>query len=343
MALALPVSLAGAALARAGRAQSEARTQAQTQAEAKPLAQRQARTSPRAPRTITDDRGATLTFDDVPRRIATISYFGADTALALGVRPIASTFLARARRPSYLRGQLDDVLDIGQRASPNLELLARARPDMIVAMRRYTEANARKLAQIGPYVALDLETLDDGRRGIALVGAALDRAGVAARINERFAALLNDYGARVAKRSAPPPRYAFVWGAGGAPWAYYDESATCTLLNRLGGVNVAGRNPWPERRENTAFQMSLEALLRAAPDTVFVYDDGPPHAFEANAAWRYLIAHRRTRVVRVDDHWIESCGPIARHAVLAEAAAHLYPATFAQPDLRAIVSSYLRS
>lgn len=317
LAFALPASLASAALALPCQAQTL------------------------ATRTIIDDRGATLTFDDVPRRIATISYFGADTALALGVRPIASTFLARGRRPAYLRGQLDDALDIGQRANANLELLAKARPDLIVAMRRYTEANALKLAQIGPYVALDLETLDDGTRGIALIGAALDRAGDAARLNARFAELLADCRARAPKRRKPP-RYAFVWGAGSAPWAFYDESATCSLLNRLGGVNVAGRNPWPEQRGNTAFQMSLEALLRAEPETIFIYDDGPRGAFEANPAWRYLTAKRRARIVLVDDHWIESCGPIARHAVLAEGAAHLYPETFAPPNLRAIASGYLR-
>jgi len=329
-AFALPVSLAVLALAHAGLAQSEAWTPPQTQ-----------RRGPvRTARMVTDDRGTRLAFDDVPRRIAAISYFGADTALALGVRPVASTFLARARRPAYLCGQLDDVLDLGQRASANLELLARARPDMIVAMRRYTEANAPKLAQIGPYVALDLETLEDGMRGIEIVGAALDRVDEATRIHQRFTAQLDDYVTRVPKHRTPP-RYAFVWGAGSAPWAYYDENCTCTILNRLGAVNIAGRNPWPERRDNTAFQISLEALLRVAPDMVFVYDDGPAHAFEANAAWRYLIAQHGTRVIHVDDHWIESCGPIARHTVLAEAAAYLYPATFARPELRTLVASYL--
>lgn len=36
-------------------------------------------------------------------------------------------------------------------------------------------------------------------------------------------------------------RYLFVWGSGTAPWAFYDENMTCSLLNLLGGVNVAWR------------------------------------------------------------------------------------------------------
>ncbi|KVW83262.1 hypothetical protein [Burkholderia ubonensis] len=74
---------------------------------------------------------------------------------------------------------------------------------------------------------------------------------------------------------------------------------------------------------------------------IFVYDDGGARGFETNPVWRHLTTVRRVRIVRVGDHWIESFGPIARHAVLAEAAAHLHPDRFTLPDLREIASSYL--
>ncbi|MBN3790971.1 ABC transporter substrate-binding protein [Burkholderia sp. Ac-20353] len=293
-----------------------------------------------APYSVLDDRGESLRFDAAPSRLATISYFGADAALALGVQPVASTFLVRGRRPAYLLDRMDRVIDLGQRASPSLELLASAHADLIIAIRRYTEANAARLQQIAPYLALDLEIREDSDRSVALVGAALGRAEAAAALNRRFAGVCAAFRARIASRRAQ--RYLFVWGAGSAPWAFYDENMTCSLLNALGGVNVAGRNPLPSRRDNTAFQMSLETLLIAEPDTIFVYDDGGPRGFEANPVWRHLIAVRRVRIVRVGDHWIESFGPIARHAVLAEAAAYLHPDLFAPPDLREIASSYLR-
>ncbi|OMG73139.1 ABC transporter substrate-binding protein [Burkholderia ubonensis] len=318
LALALPASLASV-LARPVRAAAPA--------------------APAAPYSVVDDRGVTLRFDTAPRRIATISYFGADTALALGVQPVASTFLVRSRRPAYLLDRMDRVIDLGQRASPSLELLASTHADLIVAIRRYTEANAARLRQIAPYLALDLEVRADSDRSIALVGAALGRAEAAAALNRRFAGVCAAFLARVASRRAP--RYLFIWGAGVAPWAFYDENMTCSLLNALGGVNIAGRNPLPSRRDNTAFQISLETLLIAEPDMIFVYNDGGPRGFETNPVWRHLTTVRRVRIVRVGDHWIESFGPIARHAVLAEAASHLHPDRFARPDLREIASSYL--
>ncbi|WP_063534124.1 ABC transporter substrate-binding protein [Burkholderia sp. MSMB1589WGS] len=292
------------------------------------------------PYSVVDDRGVTLHFDTAPSRLAAISYFGADTALALGVQPIASTFLVRNRRPAHLLDRMDRVIDLGQRASPNLELLASAHVDLVVAIRRYTEANAAQLRQIAPYLALDLETGDDSDRSIALVGAALGHAEAAAALNRRFADVLAGFRTRAGSRRAS--RYLFVWGAGVAPWAFYDENMTCSLLNALGGVNIAGRNPLPSQRDNTAFQMSLETLLLAKPDIIFVYDDSGRRGFETNPVWQHLASTRRVRIVSVGDHWIESLGPIARHAVLAEAAAFLHPEVFALPDLREITLSYFR-
>lgn len=290
-------------------------------------------------REVIDDRGRTVVLTHEPKRLATISYFGADTALALGSKPVASTFLVRGRPPAYLLGRMDGVLDLGQRANASLELIVRSRCDLIVAIRRYTEANAAKLEQIAPYLALDLETFDDSDRNIALVGTALGKPNEARALNERFARTLAEYRARV---SAPrtSPRYLFIWGTGTAPWAFYDENMTCSILNALGAINVAGRNPLPAQRDNTAFQISLERMLIADPDMIFVYDDGPARAFQSNAVWQHLNAVRHSRVLRVGDHWIESFGPVARHAVLAEAARAFYPEQFPAADLHAIAESY---
>jgi iron complex transport system substrate-binding protein len=283
------------------------------------------------PYSIMDDRGRTLTFTRPPQRLATISYFGADTGLALGIKPVASTYLVRGRAPDYLCGHIDGGLALGQRASANLELLTLSRCDLIVAMRRCTQARATRLERIAPYLALDLETFDDSDRSIAPIDAALGKPHDAIQLNQRFAQTLERYRTG-APRNARSPRFLFIWGTGTSPWAFDDENMTCSLLNALGGVNVSGPNPVPVQRENTAFQISLETMLLADPQVIFVYDDGPAEAFESNPVWQPVNAVYHARVLRVGDHWIESFGPIARDTVLAEAADALYPCAFAATD-----------
>ncbi|GIZ51975.1 ABC transporter substrate-binding protein [Noviherbaspirillum aridicola] len=288
---------------------------------------------------LTDDRGKTLRLPGAATRIAGVSYFAADTALAFGIRPVASSFLVRARSPGYLLDCMDGVQNLGQRAAPNLELMAKARPDLIVAIKRYTEANAARLEQIAPYMALRLETFADSDRSILLMGDAMNKRTEAEKLNADFRSALRDHASRAP--GIKPRSYLFLWGSGDAPWAFYNEHMTASVINAVGGVNVAGSNPTPAVPDNTAFEMSVEAMLAADPEVIFIYDYGPQRRFESNPVWRQLKAVKNRRVVYVGDHWIESHGPVARQLLLREAAHHLHPDIFPGPDARAVSSSML--
>ncbi|MBJ7312497.1 ABC transporter substrate-binding protein [Rugamonas sp. CCM 8940] len=292
-----------------------------------------------APHKLTDDRGKPVLLRDDAKRVAAISYFAADTALALGLRPVASTFLVKGREPEYLLGCTASAAKLGQRAAPNLELLAQSRPDLVVAIRRYTEANAAKLEQVAPYMALNLENYADSDRSIRLLGEALGKPAAAQRLNDDFRGASRELAARAAGRQRPS--YLFLWGSGDAPWAFYNEHMTSAIVNGVGAVNAAGANPTPAVADNTAFEMSVEAMLAADPDLIFVYDYGPNRRFERNPLWARLKAVKNRRVVYVKDHWIESHGPVARQVVLREAAHALHPAVFAPADVRAIATTMI--
>ncbi|MFX8554385.1 hypothetical protein ABTM01_19720, partial [Acinetobacter baumannii] len=53
---------------------------------------------------ITDDRGVRVEVPAIPQRIAAISYLGVDVALALGVMPVATTYMAPGRDPDFMLG-----------------------------------------------------------------------------------------------------------------------------------------------------------------------------------------------------------------------------------------------
>ena len=287
---------------------------------------------------IQDDRSKTITIAAKANRVATISFFGADVALAVGARPVATTFMVPGRNPDYL-GDFSKVANLGQRAAPNFELLSQAKPDLIVAIRRYTEKHAAKFEKLAPYAAFDLETYADADPSIVKVATALGKAKEGQALNQQFQ---TDVQAFAKKAPKAKPSYLFIWGGGEAPWTFYNEHMTPAILNKLGAVNAAGGNPTPNVKDNTAFEMSLEAMLAANPDHIFVYDYGPDRPYETNPIWQQLKAVKNGKVHYVKDHWIESHGPIARQVVLREAANLLHPSTFPKVNAKAIGQKYIK-
>lgn len=49
---------------------------------------------------VIDDRGVAVAVPAPPKRIASVSYFAADVALALGIKPVASTYMVQGGIPT---------------------------------------------------------------------------------------------------------------------------------------------------------------------------------------------------------------------------------------------------
>jgi len=281
---------------------------------------------------LVDDRGVAVEVPASPKRIASISHFAADVALALGVKPIASTYMVQGRNPDFLADYLEGVKEIGQRATPNLELLAEAKPDVTVGIRRYTEGNAEQIAKIAPYLAYNLELYADSDRTINQLAAILGQPKRGQELNARFKAAVEEFSAKAPRDQHP--RFVVMWG-GDTPWVFRSENMTAAILVALGGDNIAGQNPTPYLPDNWGMEMSLEMMLEKDPEVIFVYDYGPDRPHENNPIWQQLSAVKNGRVHYVGDHWVEAHGPIAREIVLREAAHLLYPDAFPAVDVKA--------
>jgi iron complex transport system substrate-binding protein len=281
--------------------------------------------------TFVDDRGVAVEVPADTRKLASVSYFAADVALALGIKPVATTYMVKGRDPDFLLGHTKDMKQIGQRAQPNLELLAETKPDVTVAIRRYTEGNAAQYQKIAPYLAYNLELYSDSDRSITQLATILGKPERAQELNAQFKKDIADFAAKAP--TDKHPRFQVMW-AGDAPWTFYSENMTAAILTALGGGNIAGHNPTPHIPDNFGLEMSLETMLEKDPEVIFVYDYGPDRPHESNPIWQMLSAVKNKRVHYVGDHWVEAHGPIARAMVLREAAHYLYPDTFPKPDIR---------
>lgn len=204
---------------------------------------------------IVDDRGTTIEVPANPKRIASISYFATDVAFALGVKPVATTYMAAGREPDFLLGLTKQIKQIGQRAKPNLELLSEAKPDIIIAMRRYTIGNAEQLQKIAPYVAYNMELLSESDREISQLAQVLGKPERGTELNAAFRQHLAEYSTKAPKDVHP--RFQIMW-AGDTPWSFHTENTTASIVAALGGDNIAG----PMRQGGPfGVELSLETML----------------------------------------------------------------------------------
>ncbi|WP_077967287.1 ABC transporter substrate-binding protein [Ensifer adhaerens] len=278
---------------------------------------------------VTDDRGVEVQVPAEPKRIASISFFGDDLALALGIKPVASTYMVEGRPPEFLLGLTKDMTQIGQRAKPNLELLSDAKPDLIIAIRRYTVGNAPQLEKIAPYVAYNMELLDGSEKEIEQVSKILGKPERGLELNKAFRTHLSEIAQKAPKDTHP--RFAIMWG-GEVPFAFHNENTSASIVKAIGGENIAGAmTPGGE----FGIDLSLETMLEKDPEVLFIYDYGPDRPHENNPIWSQLTAVKNNRVFYVGDHWVETNGPIAREIVLREAAHYLYPDVFPKVDVKA--------
>ena len=286
-------------------------------------------------RPFTDERGVTVQVPAQPKRIASISFFATDVAFALGLKPAATTYMVANRYPDYLLGLTKDIKQIGQRAKPNLELLSEAKPDLIVAMKRYTVGNADALQKIAPYVAYNMELLSESYTEVAQLSDMLGKPERGAELNADFKKHLAEFAAKAPKDKHP--RFQIMWG-GDTPFSFHTENTAASIVAALGGDNIAG--PMTPGGK-FGLEISLETMLAKDPEVIFVMDSGPDRPHENNPIWSQLSAVKNSRVFYVGDEWVETNGPIARELVLREAAHYLYPDTFPKVDIKAEAAKFI--
>ncbi|MEP3561667.1 MAG: ABC transporter substrate-binding protein [Marinobacter sp.] len=263
---------------------------------------------------LTDDRGATLRLSAAATQPAAISTFGADVSLALGVVPVAVTDYGLKGVPDYLSDQLKGVPTLGPRHQPNLEILSKLAPDLVIAIRRYTEKDGAHIESIAPLLALDLISLSDSLRAVELAGRALGAREKAIQLNADFLDKIDELAAL--RKGKPAKTIALLTSGSETPFIYYDHFLATALLEKLGFNSVGGALANLEESIPLGYRVSLEALLELNPDIILMLPTSRQRAFTMNPVWPYLKAVQNERVFEVPHYWKEGAGPIARERIL---------------------------
>lgn len=103
-------------------------------------------------REITHAMGTT-TIEGTPKKVVTLYQGATDAAISLGIKPVG-VVESWAEQPiyDYLEGDLEGVQIVGQETQPNLEEIAKLKPDLIVAAEVRHEEIYEQLSEIAPTV-----------------------------------------------------------------------------------------------------------------------------------------------------------------------------------------------
>jgi ferric hydroxamate transport system substrate-binding protein len=237
-------------------------------------------------------------------RVVALDWAGGAMALSLGVTPVGladkelyRTWVAEPLLPS-------EVMDVGLRTEPDLELVAELKPNLILT--NPLGAGSRMLLErIAPTYVIDLTTnngdlIDQAERGLTQLGERLGRVTEAEAFIEDTRAYFTKLRQSLAKDQRPfvviqflDPRYVRV---------YSTKSIFGGALEQLGLHNA-----WDGAGNLWGFDLVGIEKLAAFPDADIVVVDPLPSGVNLSAnpdsLWGNLPAVRGGRVVHLPPAW----------------------------------------
>jgi iron complex transport system substrate-binding protein len=277
------------------------------------------------PRTVTHFEGRT-TIKARPKKIAVLSTGQLDDLLTLGVVPTATTradnaglvpaYLADAF-PSYKK-QLAELTDAGTRQAPNLETLAAAEPDLILANDSLGDLYP-KLSKIAPTVI----TAGNGinwKRDLLLVGDAVGKGQAARKLLDGIVADAEEKGAAI----KGDPAVSMVRFTPDRTRMFGVSSFTGSIA-----VDMGLSRPKSQRFKAISEDVGAESIDIADGDWIFYSVQGDASKTDAASVvagplWKSMKAVGAGHAVKVDDDpWYLNAGPSAARLVISELAENL--------------------
>lgn len=239
-----------------------------------------AATAQAAPLQVTDDRGVTTTFPQVPQRIVSLLPSLTETVCALD----QCHKLVGVDRYSNWPASVTRLPQVGGGLDPNIEAIVALRPDVVLAAT--SSRSALRLEALGiRVVALEPKTHADVQRVLGKVGQVL----AVADAQKVWRTI--DAGVSAAAQSLPASvrgtRVYFEVNRG--PYAAGESSFIGEILTRLGVRNVvpAELGPFPK--------LNPEFVVRANPDVIMI-GEKEADGLAQRPGWQSIRAVREQRL-----------------------------------------------
>jgi iron complex transport system substrate-binding protein len=297
--------------------------------------------------TVTDNNGITITLPKKAERVVCLSAHCLDMLAELGLEPAGVEELyydipnVYFNDPKYWANKASSFNRIksGTTAAPNLEDIAKIKPDLIVAVSATEIRDALK--NVAPIYATKYRTLAGRLESLRDVGKLTGREAQAEAAIKRFQDKLAAYAAKSPKTKTIlyTQGYSFI----GIPTA---DSPTGEVIKQVTKYPWSSDKPSPT---NGWGPISLEKILEVDPDVILsgVVNSGNAtndfikgaqagivkalDELKVNPLWKELKAVKNNQLYEVDLLNWQGQGTIALTLVLDELMPKLYPEVFPKP------------
>lgn len=256
-----------------------------------------------------------------PQQIITLDGSGLENALALGIRPVGTTFnTAIDQPPAHLNGKLSGVEHVGTIRQPSLDKILTLNPDLILSMTGLSDDIYSQLTQIAPTVLASFGGGGDRWKGSFTVHAnALDKSDLAEQWMQRYQERLSTFRQQMGDRF-DTLEVSVVRLYPDGPSLYLPNSFAGKILQEAGLSR-----PLSQRSSEVQQRISRELLGQADGDVLFVWEtNDDPHSqakdsivtqLKSDPLWSQLKAVQNDKVYEVPGYWL-GFGPIAADAVV---------------------------
>jgi iron complex transport system substrate-binding protein len=257
-------------------------------------------------RTIEHAMGTT-TITGTPQRVVTLYQGATDVAVALGVKPVGIVE-SWAEQPvyEYLKADLDGVPLVGEETQPNLEEIAKLKPDLIIASKLRHEEVYEQLSQIAPTVTH--ETVFKFKDTVQLMGQALNKEAEAAQLLADWDTRVADFKGKIAAKLGDQwPIEASVLNFREDHARIYVTGYAGDILNELGFIRSEYQQEEADKGTVVVKLTDKESIPSMNADVFFFFmnqEEAVQKMFEEwsnHPLWKNLDAVKANQVYQIDE------------------------------------------
>ncbi len=285
-------------------------------------------------RTIKHALGETV-IEGVPQRVVVLEWSIAEDVLALGVQPVGMADIKGMQKWVKVPVEIgSDVVDIGVRNAPDMELLTSLEPDLIIGLDRNLETSYEAMSSIAPTIAYQPYPVEDGRdqydamvdtfNEIAdILGKKDEAAAVMKQLDDTYAAAK----AKITEAGKLDAPFVLAMGYSNQDAVVFrlstDNALAVKVLEHIGLKNAHK----PEKTEVYGFTTADVEALPALQDANFLHiiqddDNVIENQLKNNAVWKSLNFVKENRVYGLGGDVWPYGGPLSSQ-ILAQKAADL--------------------